>query len=78
MATAFSISTEIVHENRVNLDGYFVYEITVRATSPSGRYSEACASCASNEKDFTHVEHDVRATAQTRATNRAISDLIGT
>ena len=60
----------------MNLDDYFIYEITVRATSPSGRYSEACASCASNERDFTHLENDVRATSQTRATNRAISDLI--
>ncbi len=78
LSTAFWISTEIMRENRVNLDGYFIYEITCRATAPSGRYSEACASCASNERDFTHLENDVRATAQTRATNRAISDLIGT
>ena len=78
LATAFWISTEITRENRVNLDWYFIYEITCRATAPSGRYSEACASCASNERDFTHLENDVRATAQTRATNRAISDLIGT
>lgn len=78
LATAFWISTEITRESRVNLDRYFIYEITCRATAPSGRYSEACASCASNERDFTHLENDVRATAQTRATNRAISDLIGT
>lgn len=78
LATAFWISTEITRENRVNLDGYFIYEITCRATSPGGRYSEACASCASNERDFTHLENDVRATAQTRATSRSISDLIGT
>lgn len=77
LATAFGISTEIVRENRINFEKYFVYEITVRATSPSGRYSEACSSCASNEKDFTHIENDVRATAQTRWTNRAIADLIG-
>ncbi len=77
LATAFGISTEIVRENRINFEKYFVYEITVRATSPSGRYSEACASCASNEKEFSHLENDVRATAQTRGTNRAIADLIG-
>ncbi len=77
LATAFGISTEIVRENRINFEKYFVYEITVRATSPSWRYSEACASCASNEKEFSHLENDVRATAQTRWTNRAIADLIG-
>ncbi len=77
LATAFGISTEIVRENRINFEKYFVYEITVRATSPSGRYAEACSSCASNEKEFSHLENDVRATAQTRGTNRAIADLIG-
>lgn len=77
LATAFGISTEIVRENRINFEKYFVHEITVRATSPNGRYSEACASCASNEKEFSHLENDVRATAQTRGTNRAIADLIG-
>ena len=77
LSTAFGISTSIVREARLNLEGYFVYEITVRATASSGRYSEACASCASNEREFSHIENDVRATAQTRWTNRAIADLIG-
>lgn len=77
LATAFGISTEITRENRITLDKYFVYEVTVRATSPNGRYAEACGSCASNEREFSHLENDVRATAQTRATNRATSDLIG-
>lgn len=77
LATAFGISTQITHENRVNVGDYFIYEITVRAISPSGRYAEACASCASNEREFNHLENDVRATAQTRASNRAIADLIG-
>ena len=76
LACAFGISTEITRENRISLDKYFIYEVTVRATSPNGRFAEACASCASNEKEFSHLENDVRATAQTRASNRAISDLI--
>jgi hypothetical protein len=37
---------------------------------------ESSASCSSNERDFNNLNHDVRATAQTRATNRSISDLI--
>lgn len=77
LATAFGISTEIVRENRINFEKYFIYEITVRAISPNGRFTESCSSCASNEKDFNHIENDVRATAQTRGTNRAIADLIG-
>lgn len=77
LSTAFGISTEITRENRLNLDEYFVYEITARAIASNGRYVEACSSCASNERDFSHTECDVRSTAQTRATNRAIADLIG-
>ena len=77
LACAFGISIQVTKENRINFDTYFVYEVTCRATSPNGRYIEACASCASNEKEFSHKENDVRATAQTRASNRSISDLIG-
>jgi len=77
LACAFGISTEITRENRINFEKYFVYEVTCRATAPNGRFVEACASCSSIEKDFAHLENDVRATAQTRASNRAISDLIG-
>lgn len=76
LACAFWISTEITKENRINLEKSFVYEITVRATAPNWRFVEACASCSSIEKEFSHLENDVRATAQTRACNRAISDII--
>lgn len=76
LATAFWISTQIVKESRINNNEYFIYEITARAISNNWRFSEACASCASNERSFNHLENDVRATAQTRATNRAIADLI--
>lgn len=76
LACAFWISTEITKENRINFEKSFVYEITVRATAPNWRFVEACASCSSIEKEFNHLENDVRATAQTRACNRAISDII--
>jgi hypothetical protein len=33
--------------------------------------------CASNERRFAHLDHDVRATAHTRGKNRAIADLVG-
>lgn len=77
LATAFGISTSIEKEERRELKGGFTVDITVRAIAPSGRYASACASCASSERDFAHLDHDVRATAQTRAANRAIADLIG-
>lgn len=81
IALAFNLSDEILKEERkqykVENKEYFVWELTVRATAPNGRYADGTASCASNEKKFSHVEHDVRATAHTRAKNRAISDLVG-
>jgi hypothetical protein len=78
IATAFGISTAIVREQRRTTDtGAFHWETVVRAIAPNGRYCEAVGSCASDERKFAHPDHDVRAVAQTRATNRAISDLVG-
>lgn len=70
------ISLEIVKEARVDLQDYFIYEYSVRAISKDWRFADCSASCSSKEKDFNHLENDVRAIAQTRASNRAISDLL--
>ncbi len=77
IALYLNISTEVIQEIRIKEDDVLIYDFTVRAITALGRYVEASASCASNERDFSHLENDVRATSQTRATNRAISDLIG-
>jgi hypothetical protein len=84
IAAAFGISDEVIREERREgvpdkpaLSPYFVWEVTARAIAPNGRYAEAVGSCASSERRFAHVEHDVRATAHTRAKNRAVSDLVG-
>ena len=78
VAAAFGISTEVRSEQRRDLDsGVFVYEFVVRASAPNGRFAEAAGSCASDERKFSHTQADVRAQAQTRATSRAISDLVG-
>lgn len=77
MALIYNISTEIISENRRDLPNYFVWEITAKAISPSGRFTTATASCASNEKRFTHTEHDVRAVSTTRAINRALYEILG-
>jgi len=78
IAAAFGISTEAVAEDRETLpSGAFLWRVRVRATAPNGRYAEGTAGCASNERKFSHVEHDVYAQAYTRACNRAISDLVG-
>lgn len=70
------ISLEITKESRIQTDDYFLYEYSVKATSKDGRYTECSASCSSNERDFNNLENDVRTIAQTRASNRAIADLV--
>jgi hypothetical protein len=78
LALVFNISDEVVDKSRENRpDGSFVWSFRVRATAPNGRYTESVGSCDSRERRFSHVEHDVLATASTRAKSRAISDLIG-
>lgn len=78
IAAAFGISTECVAEEREELKpSGFLWRVRVRATAPNGRFAEGTAGCASTERRFSHVEHDVYAQAYTRACNRAISDLVG-
>jgi hypothetical protein len=57
-------------------DGSKVYHYTYRAVAPNGRYADAVGSASTSERTFTHPDHDVRALAQTRACNRAISNLV--
>jgi len=92
LATAFNVSVQIVGEVRKeyltmdytnNKSGTttvkpgFVVEIVARASALNGRFMDGTGTCASNERNFAHLEHDIRATAETRAKNRAIADLIG-
>lgn len=76
LAIAFNISTKVISEKRIEKNNIIIYDFTVRAFLQSWRYSEASASCSSDEKDNTLSNNDIRAISQTRATNRAISDLI--
>lgn len=58
-------------------------EVWVRATAPNGRYAEGDGYCDVSEPRFAKararqkLENDLRGTAATRATNRAISNLVG-
>jgi len=81
------ISTEIVRADRwweEDPDGarHYVARVVVRATAPWGQTVEAVGLCDTRETRFrtgnarAKATHDVEATAATRATNRAISDLI--
>jgi hypothetical protein len=55
----------------------------VRATHPNGRFEENSGGCSLSETRFrtaagrAKAEHDIPATAVTRAKNRAIADLVG-
>jgi hypothetical protein len=51
--------------------------VIARAIAPNGRYAEGEGACAADERRFSKLEHDLQATAATRAINRAISNLVG-
>jgi hypothetical protein len=84
LATFYRVSTTIVY-NATDHDeeGTPVRaRAIVRATHESGRSAEGDGACAITEPRFKgrgrqKAEHDIGATAVTRATNRAISNLIG-
>lgn len=74
---AFNISDRILEEIREDKKDHFVWRIKVEASTKSGRTSIGVGACSSAERGFAHLEHDVYATAHTRAKNRAISDIMG-
>lgn len=77
LAVFFGLNDEIIEKERVDRDdSTFTWGYTVRATAPNGRYTTGVGLCDSREKQFAHVEHDVKSTAHTRAKNRAISDMV--
>lgn len=76
---AFNINTEIIEKDIVKTDKGNVIEASfvIRATLPNGTYVDGWGNCSRGERGFAHPNHDIPATAMTRATNRAIADLIG-
>jgi len=77
IALACNISLE-KREERVEKEGdEIIFHYTYRAIAPSGRFADADGSASSDEKNYAHIPHDVRTLAQTRACNRAISNLAG-
>lgn len=52
-------------------------DVTIAVAAPNGKTSVGLGSCARAERGFTHPDHDIRATAFTRALNRAVSDMVG-
>jgi hypothetical protein len=71
----FNLRIEIIKEERTQTDNYFTWYFTVRAIAPNTIYCDGTGACSSNEKGIQKTEHNTRAIAETRAKNRAISDL---
>lgn len=79
IARAFGLTVEPVREEfQTAEDGSWGYAIVVRAVAPNGASMQGDGMCWSTEKDSRQrTRHNVRAHAYTRATNRAISNLVG-
>jgi hypothetical protein len=88
IATAYSLSLEVVpgtdKVDRAEDGSVERASVWVRATAPNGRFAEGDGYCDVAEERFsgnrgnkTKLENDLRGTASTRATNRAISNLVG-
>ena len=79
LSTVFGLSVEPVSEERgFTESGALFYRFYAKASAPNGRYWIADGYCDRDEKGHREwPEHTVRATALTRASNRAISNLVG-
>lgn len=81
LAKAYGVSVETVATDETRNEGRIIRaSARVRATDPTGRYWESGGACSIDEKGrdlSAKPEHDLPATAETRAANRAISNLIG-
>jgi hypothetical protein len=75
----FSISKEIVRVIKEDnkRTGELIYKVWVKCILPSGRFVVCGGAASSHERKFTHLEHDLYALAEVRATKRACEELIG-
>lgn len=78
LARHFNISTSVLAVDRGTVGEYFIATVTVRASAPWGQYADALGACCTDEATGrrTITVADAIATAETRATNRATSNLI--
>jgi hypothetical protein len=74
---ALNISTEIIKDEVWKEDDQWIAKYIVKAIAPSGRFATSVGVCEQFENNRTRTRHDTEATAQTRATSRAILDLVG-
>ena len=75
---ALNISTEIIKDDVwKDEEGQWIAKYIVKASAISGRFATSVGVCEQFEKGRARTRHDTEATAQTRATSRAILDLVG-
>jgi hypothetical protein len=80
IALAFGLSNKVLETRRVKTDTDYIVHVRASAVAPNGRFSEASASCSTSEfqgSGITGTIANVEAKAQTRATSRAIANLVG-
>lgn len=80
LARAFNANTQIVDRELQRTSTGRVREAyyRIKATLPNGRTVESDALCSRKEKGKDNAsDHTIMSTAKTRATNRAIAELIG-
>lgn len=78
LARHFGISTSVTAVDQRAVGEHFVATVTVKASAPWGQSAEAVGACGGDEATGrrTITIADAIATAETRATNRAVSNLI--
>jgi hypothetical protein len=92
LATFFNLTVEVQKEDKEQLGKTFVWHFTCKATAPNGRSAIGTGSCDIYEKAklvngkyvnswgkpaVPNTLHNIRSTAETRAFNRAVSNLVG-
>ena len=58
-------------------DTYVLAKAWCKAILPNGQFAVRGAACSEIERNFAHIPHDLLATAETRASKRAIEAVIG-
>lgn len=78
LATFFNLSIEVVEERVVETPTKnVIFHFICKAIAPNGRYAIGAGSSDLLEKGYRNTFHNTRATAETRASNRAVSNLVG-
>ena len=80
LAAAFNVSDDLLErtiERDPGTGRVLRAEYVVSATAPNGRHAVGVGFSSIHERAFSNPEHDIPATAHTRAKNRAFADLFG-